>query len=275
MHDGLGRVRYNEDSSASATGRLYVCGWAKQERLGRHRDERPVRGRNRRSHKRRHSQRSSQTQQRILPPPPSNTITASKWFKLDAVEEGESDREETEEEDVEEKSESNKKALNVRSRKPRTKIVDPRRWPWFGAAGLRNNKDRPRREQRIQRTTTQSFLHHPAYPTCLFFCQNRFYTRVLILNRIIIKRSAFSHHFCFIFFSPELVKMRAFFSSSSTTLPTPRSSNRSRRRRRTFSGDRLFPEPSFTSSFSPSLRILTRVRLPKRFYRCAPYLLHL
>ena len=34
------------------------------------------------------------------------------------------DNEETEEEDVEEKSESNKKALNVRSRKPRTKIVD-------------------------------------------------------------------------------------------------------------------------------------------------------
>ena len=32
--------------------------------------------------------------------------------------------------------------------------------------------------------------------------------------------------------------MRAFFSSSSTTLPTPRSSNRSKRRRRTFSDDR-------------------------------------
>ena len=50
--------------------------------------------------------------------------SASKWFKLDAVERGENDREETEEEDVEEKSESNKKAVNVGSRKPRTKIVD-------------------------------------------------------------------------------------------------------------------------------------------------------
>ena len=124
VHDGLGRVRYNEDSSASATGRLYVCGWAKRGASGVIATNVQCAEETAEAIKEDILNSLLKPAARILPPPPSNTITASKWFKLDAVERGESDREETEEEDVEEKSESNKKALNVRSRKPRTKIVD-------------------------------------------------------------------------------------------------------------------------------------------------------
>jgi adrenodoxin-NADP+ reductase len=124
VHDGLGRVRYNEDSSASATGRLYVCGWAKRGASGVIATNVQCAEETAEAIKEDILNGLLKPAARILPPPPSNTITASKWFKLDAVERGESDREETEEEDVEEKSESNKKALNVRSRKPRTKIVD-------------------------------------------------------------------------------------------------------------------------------------------------------
>jgi len=124
VHDGLGRVRYNEDSSASATGRLYVCGWAKRGASGVIATNVQCAEETAEAIKEDILNGLLKPAARILPPPPSNTITASKWFKLDAVERGESDREETEEEDVEEKSKSNKKALNVRSRKPRTKIVD-------------------------------------------------------------------------------------------------------------------------------------------------------
>ena len=124
VHDGLGRVRYNEDSSASATCRLYVCGWAKRGASGVIATNVQCAEETAEAIKEDILNGLLKPAARILPPPPSNTITASKWFKLDAVERGESDREETEEEDVEEKSESNKKALNVRSRKPRTKIVD-------------------------------------------------------------------------------------------------------------------------------------------------------
>ena len=124
VHDGLGRVRYNEDSSASATGRLYVCGWAKRGASGVIATNVQCAEETAEAIKEDILNGLLKPAARILPPPPPNIITASKWFKLDAVERGESDREETEEEDVEEKSESNKKALNVRSRKPRTKIVD-------------------------------------------------------------------------------------------------------------------------------------------------------
>ena len=124
VHDGLGRVRYNEDSSASAIGRLYVCGWAKRGASGVIATNVQCAEETAAAIKEDILNGLLKPAARILPPPPPNTITASKWFKLDAVERGESDREETEEEDVEEKSKSNKKALNVRSRKPRTKIVD-------------------------------------------------------------------------------------------------------------------------------------------------------
>ena len=124
VHDGLGRVRYNEDSSASAIGRLYVCGWAKRGASGVIATNVQCAEETAAAIKEDILNGLLKPAARILPPPPPNTITASKWFKLDAVERGENgNREETEEEDVEEKSES-KKALNVRSRKPRTKIVD-------------------------------------------------------------------------------------------------------------------------------------------------------
>jgi len=127
VHDGLGRVRYNEDSSASATGRLYVCGWAKRGASGVIATNVQCAEETASAIKEDILNGLLKPAARILPPPPPNKnllVTASEWFKLDAVERGESGREETEEEDVEEKSESNKKALNVRSRKPRTKIVD-------------------------------------------------------------------------------------------------------------------------------------------------------
>jgi len=127
VHDGLGRVRYNEDSSASATGRLYVCGWAKRGASGVIATNVQCAEETASAIKEDILNGLLKPAARILPPPPPNKnllVTASEWFKLDAVERGESGREETEEEDVEEKSKSNKKALNVKSRKPRTKIVD-------------------------------------------------------------------------------------------------------------------------------------------------------
>ena len=124
MHDGLGRVRYNEDSSASATGRLYVCGWAKRGASGVIATNVQCAEETAEAIKEDILNGLLKPATSILHPPPPNTISASKWLKLDAVERGENDREETEEEDVEEKSESNKKAVNVGSRKPRTKIVD-------------------------------------------------------------------------------------------------------------------------------------------------------
>ena len=109
VHDGLGRVRYNEDSSASATGRLYVCGWAKRGASGVIATNVQCAEETAEAIKEDILNGLLKPAARILPPPPSNTITASKWFKLDAVERGENgNREETEEEDVEEKSESNK-----------------------------------------------------------------------------------------------------------------------------------------------------------------------
>ena len=147
-HDGLGRVQYNEEdpSSASATkgGRLYVCGWAKrgasgviatnvqcaEETVGAieqdvlagllkpasaivsDSDDDANGGKNNNNFLFQNDENNDK--KKLL-------VTASKWFKLDAVERGEEEEEEEKEENVTNSAEKTSKSSSSKSR---TKIVD-------------------------------------------------------------------------------------------------------------------------------------------------------